>query len=92
MSDSPVEITEEVVTEISGNCPDVSDEHVAMVLSAWNTVLNGSPLGTILRNPETGDIAMRVSELGVHKWRVTATDGGQWADMRPTLPGWEPLG
>lgn len=81
-------ITEDVVTVISDQCPDVTEEHVAMVLAAWNTVLTGDPLGTILMNPADGATAVRVSDNGVHKWRVTATDGGVWADMQPTLAGW----
>jgi hypothetical protein len=27
----------------------------------------------------------------VHLWRVSALDGTQWADLSPTLPGWEVL-
>lgn len=85
------QVTEAVVETISAQCPEVSDEHVAMVLAAWNTVISGEPLGTIKKDPVTGNFAVRVSEDGVHKWKVTAPDGGQWSDMQPTLAGWDTL-
>lgn len=85
---TPVPITETIVTTISEQCPEVTDEHVAMVLTAWNNVLNGDPLGTIKLEPGTGNLALRVSEDGIHKWKVTAPDGGTWSDMQPVLPGW----
>jgi hypothetical protein len=62
-----------------------------MVLAAWNLVLTGDPVGTVKLNPENGSLALRVSEDGVHKWKVTAADGGTWSDMQPTLPGWTVL-
>lgn len=87
----PVEVTEALVASISEQCPEVSDEHVAMVLSAWNTVLEGEPLGTIKLDPATGNLARRVSENGIHQWKITAPDGGMWSDLQPTLPGWNVL-
>lgn len=83
-----VEVTESIVTTISEQCPEVTTEHVSMVLSAWNAVINGDPVGTIKLEPVTGRLAARVSEEGIHKWKITAPDGGQWTDMQPTLPGW----
>lgn len=88
MSESPVEITEQIVSTISEQCPEVTGEHVAMVLTAWNNVINGEPLGTVKLDPATGNLAVRVSDQGIHKWRVTAPDGGTWWDMQPVLPGW----
>ena len=84
-------VTEAVVTTISEQCPEVTDEHVAMVLAAWNSVLTGEPVGTVKRDPVTGSFAVRVSEDGVHKWKVTGSDGALWSDMQPTLPGWTVL-
>lgn len=86
-----MELTDELVRTISAQCPDVSDEHVALVLDAWNTITEGEPLGTIKKDPVTGRLAVRVSENGVHQWKVTAPDGGMWSDMQPTLPGWDKL-
>lgn len=77
-----------VVGAVSAQLPDVTTEQVAMVLDAWNKVAEGDPLGTILLDPETGATAVRVSDGGVHKWRVTGSDGATWADMQPKLAGW----
>lgn len=84
-------MTEAVVETISAQLPEVSDEHVAMVLAAWNTVLSGEAVGTVKQDPVSGSLAVRVSEDGVHKWKVTGSDGAQWSDMQPTLPGWTQL-
>ena len=90
MSD-PVEVTEALVEAISQQCPEISDEHVAMVLTALNTVINGEPLGTIRKDPVTGNLAVRVSESGIHQWKITAPDGGMWSDLQPTLASWTKL-
>lgn len=69
----------------------VSPEQINLVLNAWNAVKTGDPVGTIVKDPATGAIAHRVDSDGVHLWRVSAPDGTQWADLSPTLPGWEVL-
>ncbi len=86
-----IEVTEAVVSAVSEHCPEVTDEHVAMVLQAWNTVLSGEPVGTIKKDPVSGNLAVRVSENGIHQWKVTAPDGGMWSDLQPTLTGWDQL-
>lgn len=88
---SEIEITEPIIETISDQLPEVSTEQVAMVLAAWNTITGGDPLGTVRLDPATGSLAMRLSDNGVHKWRVTAPDGGTWFDMSPTLNGWNIL-
>lgn len=64
-------------------------EQIAQVLGAYNAVRAGDPLGTILRNPETGAVAHRVLDDGVHIWRCSGPDGIVWNELSPTLPGWE---
>jgi len=86
-----MELTDAFVELISEQCPEVTDEHVAMVLAAWNTVKAGDPVGTIKKDPVTGNLAVRVSENGVHQWKITAPDGGMWSDMQPTLHTWNTL-
>jgi hypothetical protein len=81
-----IQITDAVVTVISQHLPDITDEQVNAVLSTWNSILNGDPLGTVRLDPNTGHIAYRVSLDGVHMWKVTAPDGGTWQDMQPSLP------
>lgn len=85
-SDNPY--NEALITAISAQVPAVTDEQVAMVLNAWNIVQSGDPLGTVLTDPETGRVAVRVAMNGVHHWRVTDPDGGSWVESTPTLPGW----
>ena len=77
-----------VVEAISAQLPEVTSEHVAMVLQVWNVIKTGDPVGTIVSDPDTGSIGVRVSESGVHMWRVTGPDGSTWGDMQPTLAGW----
>ena len=77
-----------IVTAVAAQLPEITEEQVSMVLSAWNTVQNGEPVGTIVTDPDTGNVAVRVSESGVHVWRVTAPDGGSWSDTQPTMSGW----
>lgn len=88
---NPNQIDEHLVAAISSQLPSVTDEQVTMVLDALNTVRNGEPLGTIVENTETGAVAVRVSENGIHQWRVTHADGGTSIDRQPTLPGWSYL-
>lgn len=87
----PDEVSEQLVEAVSSQLPEITDEQVAMVLTALNTVREGSPLGTIVTDPESGAVAVRVSDNGIHMWKVTAPDGGTWGDMQPTLPGWTVL-
>lgn len=75
-----------LVRAISAQLPEVTEEHVNMVLTTLERVKEGAPVGTVLSDPATGSIAVRVSEAGVHMWRVTSPDGGTWSDMQPTLP------
>lgn len=77
-----------LVAAVSSQLPGVTDEHVAMVLTALDVVRNGSLVGTIVQNPDTGAIALRVREAGIDMWRITGADGSTWGDMAPTLPGW----
>lgn len=86
--------TPQVVQAISdhlGSDSGISADQVNLVLTAWNAVKTGDPVGTIVKDPATGAIAHRVDSDGVHLWRVSALDGTQWADLSPTLPGWEVL-
>lgn len=69
----------------------VTEEQVKMVLEAVERVQAGDPVGTVLEEPGTGNIAVRVSESGVLVWRVTGLDGSVSADTQGTLPGWTVL-
>lgn len=80
-----IEITEAVVAAVSGHLPGITDEQVTAVLTTWNTVQSGDPLGTVLRDPDTGNVAHRVVAEGVHMWHVTTPNGEKWNDLSPTL-------
>lgn len=76
-----------LVNAISSQLPEVDNETVAAVLNAWHIIKEGPAPGTIVANSE-GAVAVRVSDSGVHHWRVTAADGATWTESQPTLEGW----
>lgn len=89
-----IEPTPEVANAISaqlGGDNALTPEQIAQVLGAYNAVRSGDPVGTIVRNPDTGAIGHRVTEAGVHVWRCSAPDGTQWSDLSPTLVGWDTI-
>jgi hypothetical protein len=88
---TPTPAVVEAITSHLGETSGVTADQVNLVLNAWNAVKTGDPVGTIVKDPATGAIAHRVDSDGVHMWRVSAPDGTQWADLSPTLPGWEVL-
>lgn len=64
----------------------ISANQVAAVLSAYRAILDGDPVGTVRRNPDTGELAVRVNHNGLHLWRVSHPQGEQYNDLQPTLP------
>jgi hypothetical protein len=69
----------------------MSEEQVKAVLSAVQRVQGGDPVGTVLEEPGTGNIAVRVSDQGALYWRVTGLDGSVSNDQQGTLAGWTVL-
>jgi len=67
---------------------DLSEEQVSRVIVAYQAVYSGAPVGTVMLNPGTGDVAKRVAVQGVHKWHVIGDDGVSF-DTRPDLEGWD---
>lgn len=82
-------VAEAINAHIGGG--SLSQEQINLVLGAYNAVRQGEPVGTIMKNTETGAIAHRVETDGVHLWRVSLPNGEQWTDLSPTLPGWDTL-
>lgn len=82
----PIPVTETVVSTVSSQLPDLTDEQVQQVIQAWNAVRAGEPVGTVKVCPTTGNVAHRVSIDGIHMWQITTPDGQQWRDTVPTLP------
>lgn len=92
--DEKVVATPAIVEAISrhlGDGVDLTHEHITLVLQAWNDLREGAPLGAIIRDPQTGAIAHRVSDGGRHLWRVSSPSGDQWNDLSPMISGWEIL-
>lgn len=64
---------------------------VAAILAAYVNVMEGDPVGTILRDPESGSVAVRALDNGLHIWRVSNPNGDVYNDLTPTLLGWEKI-
>lgn len=79
---------EATIKAVVAQAPTLTEEHVRAVLQALQAVKQGAAVGTVCQDPESGAVAVRVSDNGVHVWNITGTDGAQWRDMQPTLPGW----
>jgi len=47
-------------------------------------------VGTVLRNPATGDVATRVNRYGERYWRVKSVDDRSWTEF-DRLDGWDVL-
>lgn len=82
---------ENLIRSVKAGLPDVTEEQVRMVLEAVDRVTNGRAVGTLLSDPASGAIALRVEDNGVQLWRVTAPDGSTWSDMQPDLAGWDTI-
>lgn len=98
MTEAAVEIaaTPAVVTRISATLPDdfatlPAEQQVSTILAGFNAVRAGDPLGRVCRNPTTGEIAHRVDEDGLHRWRVSPPDAPFYRIDEPTLPKWDVL-
>ncbi len=80
-----------LVRAVTALVADMSEEQVKAVLSAVQRVQGGDPVGTVLEEPGTGNIAVRVSDQGALYWRVTGLDGSVSNDQQGTLAGWTVL-
>jgi hypothetical protein len=81
-----------VVSAIVASCADITEAQVRAVLTALEQVRDGDPVGTVVQDPATGSIAVRVAEGGVPFWLVTALDGNSHRDAQPKLNGWTAVG
>ena len=74
-----------VVSAVTGQVEGVTEEQVAAVMSAWNVVITGDPVGTVRRSDE-GSVAHRVLVNNVPLWQCSDATGSVWRDMTPSLP------
>jgi hypothetical protein len=82
---------EQIAQVASEEGEPLTSNQVAAFIAAYNNIMSGEPIGTMLKNPETGAVAIRANVDGLHMWRVNAPDGSQWNDLQPTLEGWEKI-
>ena len=87
MIDMPDDNTLQQIADVaSEQSAAITVPQVAAVLAAYKAILEGDPLGTMRRDPDTGAIAIRVIDNGLHIWRVTPHDAPVYNDLQPTLP------
>ena len=68
----------------------LSEEDTAKVIAALEAVTTTPVVGTVLRNPATGDVAVYVRQYAESYYRVYATDDRTWTEFEP-LVGWDVL-
>jgi hypothetical protein len=68
---------------------ELSPEDQAKVIAALEAVAVEQGVGTVLHNPATGDVALRVRQYAETYWRVYATDDRTW--IEPEIVGWDVL-
>lgn len=79
-------VTLEAVAADSG----LSAKTVQKVVDSLEAVVIDPAPGTVLRDPATGDVAVRVHQYAETYWRVRATDDRTWTLFEP-LVGWDVL-
>jgi len=68
----------------------LSPEDAAKVVAALEAVATTPGVGTVMRNPATGDVAVYVRQYAEMYWRVYSTDDRTWIETQP-LVGWDTL-
>jgi hypothetical protein len=68
---------------------ELDEETTEKVLAALEAVAVEQGVGTVLRNPATGDVALFVGQYAETYWRVYSTDDRTW--IEPELVGWDVL-
>lgn len=93
MIEIPSNATMEQIAHVASepDQPPITWQQVAAILAAYNNVIDGDPVGTILKNPDSGAVAVRANVDGLHMWRISAPDGSQYNDLQPRLEGWEKI-
>jgi hypothetical protein len=68
----------------------LSEEDQAKVIAAIENATTAPGVGTVLRNPMSGDVALYVRQYGETYWRIYSTDDRTWIEQEP-LVGWDVL-
>ena len=69
---------------------NLSDEDAAKVIAALEAAATEPGVGTVVRNPTNGDVALFVRQYAETYWRVYSTDDRTWTEFEP-LVGWDVL-
>jgi hypothetical protein len=69
---------------------ELSEEDAAKVLAALEAVTTDPAVGTVLRHPNSGDVALHVRQYDQTYWRIYSTDDRTWIETEP-LVGWDVL-
>lgn len=69
---------------------ELAPEDAARVLAALEAVTTDPGVGTVLHNPSTGDVALRVGQYAEFYWRIYSPDDRTWIEKEP-LVGWDVL-
>lgn len=85
MESLPPAMLEQIAAVASEQDEQLTPNQVAAVLAAREMILDGDPVGTIMKG-QNGEIAVRVNDNGMHMWRVTSPDGTIYNDTQPKLP------
>jgi len=84
-------VVESAVVTAVAEATGLSVEDVRRVFEAHRLVSEGAAVGTIAKDPETGAVAVRVSQNGLPVWKISTVSGDEWKDAQPRLDGWEIL-
>lgn len=84
-------MVEGAVVNAVAEATGLSVEDVRRVFEAHRLVSEGECVGTIAKDPETGAVAVRVSQNGLPVWKINTVNGDEWCDTQPRLDGWEIL-
>jgi hypothetical protein len=68
----------------------LSEEDQAKVVAALESVTTDPGVGTVLRNPATGDVAVFVRQYEETYYRVYSPDDRTWTEFEPIV-GWDVL-
>jgi hypothetical protein len=69
---------------------ELTEEDAAKVIAAIDAVTTDPGVGTVLRDPATGDVAVFVRQYEETYYRVYSTDDRTWTEFEP-LVGWDVL-
>jgi hypothetical protein len=69
---------------------ELSPEDAAKVKAALEAVAVEPGIGTVLRHPNSGDVALHVRQYDQTYWRIYSTDDRTWIETEP-LVGWDVL-